>query len=167
MKEKVEYDEDIELPRDRPFYLMQHQGQCQLVRGMFYTVVELTWATEKDHKTEWVETGNYDRIFVELEMNSWGHATAYGRRDFIPDGHYSQEKIQIIYCYYQPMVVMDVRKGPGSDWDPLGMNEVGTYVYWYDLDPPTLCLETQAPSTGSPLPAGVSRPPTQAPTPLV
>merc|ERR1712130_714455 len=106
MKTNLEFDRTIELPRDVPFYMMQYKGECQQVRGMFFTAVSVTWYTEEDHITNWPDTGKFDRQFIELEMNSWGHATAYGRRDLIPDGHYSQKKIEIKYCYYQPNVIL-------------------------------------------------------------
>merc|ERR1719150_1473779 len=61
MKTNMEFDRTIELPRDRPFYLMQYQGMCQLIRGMFFTAVSLTWWTEVDHITTWAETGKFDK----------------------------------------------------------------------------------------------------------
>merc|ERR1719445_2554575 len=95
----------VELPRDRPFYLMQKKGTCQRVVGMFHTRVSLKWHTETRHMTQWVETPTYENAFVPLEMNSWGRAQAFGRRDTIPDGHYGQDYIQIWYCFYQPNVI--------------------------------------------------------------
>jgi hypothetical protein len=94
----------IELPRDMPFYLLRKSGTCQGVTGMFFTEVSLTYHTELNHKTKWVETHSYDRAFVPIEMNSWGRDLAYGRRDQIPDGHYGQDYIQIWYCFYQPLI---------------------------------------------------------------
>jgi len=98
-------DHSVELPRDVPFYLMRKSGTCQRVRGMFFTEVSLTWHTETNHISEWVETPTYENAFIPLEMNSWGRAQAYGRRDQIPDGHYGQDKIMIWYCFYQPNVI--------------------------------------------------------------
>jgi len=139
MKENTDLERDIELPRDQPFYLMQFQGECQRIRGTFITSVDLTWATEKHHKTPWEESGIFDRAFVELEMNSWGHATAYGRRDHIPDGHYSQEKIMIKYCFYQPVVVY--RTGVSvANWDSVAMNTRGEYTYYYDAIASPFCV---------------------------
>jgi hypothetical protein len=94
----------VQLPRDIPFYLMQFKGSCQGIYGMHSTQVQLTWHTELNHKTHWMETGTYDRMFIPLEMNSWGRAQAYGRRDQIPDGHYGQDYIMIKYCFYQPNI---------------------------------------------------------------
>merc|ERR1711994_966061 len=108
MKENVQRDHNIELPRDTPFYLMRFKHHCQAVYGMFFTEVSLKWLTETNHKTKWegadsgVET--YDKMFIPLEMNSWGRDIAYGRRDQIPDGHYGQDYIQIWYCFYQPLI---------------------------------------------------------------
>jgi hypothetical protein len=97
-------EQEIILPRDVPFYLMQHLGSCQYVQGMHYTDVELSWVTETDHITEWEQTTNFDALFVELEMNTWGRETAFGHRDNLPDGHFDQDFISIKYCFYQPTV---------------------------------------------------------------
>jgi len=118
----LDFFRTIELPRDRPFYLMQYKAKCQEVRGMWFTAVSLTWYTEEDHITYWPDTGKFDRQFIELEMNSWGHATAFGRRDQIPDGHYSQKKIEVKYCYYQPNSILYLpeqgeKQGPEQWWE--------------------------------------------------
>merc|ERR1712130_931683 len=139
MKENPDKTRDIELPRDRPFYLMQFTGRCQQVRGMYFTPVDLTWATEKNHVTEWQPSNNFDVMFIELEMNSWGHATAYGRRDHIPDGYYGQDKIMMTYCYYQPNI-KPVRIDNES-WYSISMNTDGAYVYVVELDEKHKCVE--------------------------
>jgi len=133
MKVNPDKTRDIEVPRDRPFYLMQFTGRCQLIRGMYFTPVDLTWATEKDHVTEWEPSNNFDVMFIELEMNSWGHATAYGRRDHIPDGYYGQDKIMMTYCYYQPNI-KPVRINNES-WYSIAMNQEGGYQYEYAVNP--------------------------------
>jgi hypothetical protein len=125
---------------------MQFQGECQKVRGMYFTPVDLTWATEKNHKTAWVESGNFDRMFVELEMNSWGHATAYGRRDHIPDGYYGQDKILIKYCYYQPNIKPVRDPIIPADWDSVGMDVDGVYTYWWTANPNDRCPVTNSPT---------------------
>merc|ERR1712228_1044050 len=135
MKENVQRDFNIELPRDTPFYLMRFKSHCQAVYGTFFTEVSLTWLTETNHKTKWegadsgVET--YDKMFIPLEMNSWGRAQAYGRRDQIPDGHYGQDYIQIWYCYYQPTVIY-IRLDEGEDGpDPWWiLNDTTAWWYW-------------------------------------
>jgi len=127
MKEDKSLEKRIILPRDEPFYLMQYQGLCQKVWGMFDTPVELKWATEVDHKSVWAETGLFDRMFIELEMNSWGHVLAYGRRDTLPDGHYGQDYISIWYCFYQKIV----KREPSLNYDPLSMDRNGVYSHQY------------------------------------
>jgi len=116
----------------------------------YHTEVDLKWATEKDHVTEWVPSNNFDKMFVELEMNSWGHAMAYGRRDFIPDGYYGQDKIMIKYCYYQPNIKPVTDPVNLKEWDSVAMNTAGEYVYWFALNPDSLCAATDAP-TASPV----------------
>lgn len=191
MKTNLDLERDIELPRDRPFYLMQYKGRCQYVRGMFYTEVQLWWYTEIDHITWWPETGTFDRQFVELEMNSWGHATAFGRRDQIPDGHYGQDYISIKYCYYQPNCKLFKdpsgpepwyeRDAARSDWvtnlavlkedegmgmDIKAMDFYGTYnVPWPVNAENHLCLgPTPVPTPPTPAPTPPPSPPTPAPT---
>merc|ERR1712130_501854 len=158
----------VELPRDIPFYMMRKINTCQRVRGMYHTEVSLTWWTETNHISEWVETPTYDNAFIPLEMNSWGRAQAYGRRDQIPDGHYGQDKIMIWYCFYQPNVqyvfsdtkdhglerVFDVNlDSVGDDWqgkpsldlitdgwyDLHIMNKKGNYKIRWPNKPTTLC----------------------------
>jgi hypothetical protein len=126
MDEDTDPTHHIELPRDRSFYLMQFKGTCQGVVGMKHTRVELTIHTEINHKTTWTETGTYDRMFIPLEMNSWGRAQAYGRRDQIPDGHYGQDKIMIKYCFYQPNIVY--KRLPTGTLGPV-------HLPWFFLDP--------------------------------
>jgi len=152
--------------------LMRFKQHCQAVYGTFSTEVSLKWLTETNHKTKWegsdsgVET--YDKMFIPLEMNSWGRAQAYGRRDQIPDGHYGQDYIQIWYCYYQPTVIYqqleEGEDGPepwwfldeasvGVDWngspklkrpgvwnvDITIMDDAGDYVVKWPNKPTTNC----------------------------
>eukprot|EP00463_Aulacantha_scolymantha_P000890 TRINITY_DN1604_c0_g1_i1.p1 TRINITY_DN1604_c0_g1~~TRINITY_DN1604_c0_g1_i1.p1 ORF type:complete len:310 (-),score=52.67 TRINITY_DN1604_c0_g1_i1:222-1151(-) len=135
MKRDRRPESEIELPRDVPFYLMQFQGTCQKVIGMYFTPVELKWTTEKDHKMVWAETGLYDKMFVELLMNSWGRALAYGRRDTIPDGHYGQDYISIKYCFYQKIV----KREPTLNYDAISMNNRGVYNIRYSVTENPLC----------------------------
>lgn len=123
----------IELPRDAPFYLMQFKGECQNVRGMYWTNVTLTWATEKNHKRKWE---GFNHRFIELEMNSWGRATAFGHTDTIPDGVYSQKEITITYCFYQPNSKRDTHSvchneeiaSCDQEWRTVSMDEFGEYT---------------------------------------
>merc|ERR1712130_772918 len=113
-KENLHLEHEIEVPRDVPFYLMQFIGSCQFVSGMHITKVELRWATEVNHKTAWLPSLEFDSAFIELEMNSWGHAIAWGRRDQLPDGHFDQDFISIKYCFYQPTVIERPAGGKSS-----------------------------------------------------
>jgi len=143
MKEDIDQENDIELPRDEPFYLMQYVGGCQKVKGMYSTPVELKWQTEVDHKTVWEDAGLFDRMFVELEMNSWGHALAYGRTDTLPNGHYSQEYLAIWYCFYQKIVKFSYsrtdRIPEGVQNTAIAMNDGGEYVVQIGAIPNQLC----------------------------
>eukprot|EP00463_Aulacantha_scolymantha_P001820 TRINITY_DN2443_c0_g1_i1.p1 TRINITY_DN2443_c0_g1~~TRINITY_DN2443_c0_g1_i1.p1 ORF type:complete len:109 (+),score=8.99 TRINITY_DN2443_c0_g1_i1:428-754(+) len=80
---------------------MQYLRKCQLVRGMHYTPVELTWATEARHRSV------FESVFIELEMNT------YTRVENLPDGYYGQDYISIYYCFYQPTVI-DAHQSPDS-----------------------------------------------------
>lgn len=131
-KENVHLEREIELPRDESFYLMQYIGSCQFVSGMHITPVELRWATEVDHKTPWVVSPTFDTMFVELEMNSWGRAMAFGRRDTLPDGHFDQDFISIKYCFYQPTCIQKPNSFPhlstfADGWDAKSMDYEGAY----------------------------------------
>jgi len=134
MKENMDEERDIELPRDIPFYLMQqYQSNCQRVRGMHITNITLNWNTEKNHISA-RKSESYLEAFIELEMNSWGHATAYGRLDHIPKGIYTQQQIQINYCYYQPIVQNENRISnvfKKKDWEAVSMDYSGEYVFNY------------------------------------
>lgn len=170
--------------------MMQHKGMCQLVRGMFFTAVSMSWWTEVDHITVWGDTGKFDRQFIELEMNSWGRATAYGRRDQIPDGHYGQDYIEVKYCFYQPNAKLwkdpsgiepFFKRDPAcSDWsssrvcvmedtgigmDILAMDYTGTYNIPWPLDARnSLCLApTPSPTPPTPAPTPPPTPPTPPP----
>jgi len=143
MKENTDQLRDIELPRDEPFYLMQYVGVCQRVKGMFDTPVELKWATEVDHKTKWTDSGLFDRMFIELEMNAWGRALAYGRVDTLPNGHYGQDYISIWYCFYQKTVKFAYSRTdviPSGDENyPVAMDNKGVYNFQVSMVPNDRC----------------------------
>merc|ERR1712087_734333 len=187
MKTNTEIDRDIELPRDVPFYMMMYIDSCQWVRGMFVTAVSLTWDTEDDHIREFTGTAPnppFDTMFIEREMNSWGRATAYGRTDQLPEGYYSQEKIEIKYCFYQPNAILepfsdgsgkiryfDVNSADSLDvsasvtLDIRAMDTKGSYTVPWPLDE-SLSLCT-APTRAPIVPSPTGPPTTQPPTPNV
>jgi hypothetical protein len=167
MKKITDPQHSIELPRVAPFYMMQFQGTCQIVRGMFFTRVSMTWFTEMHHRTEWVETPNFENAFIPLEMNAWGRAQAFGRRDTIPDGHYGQDYVEIKYCFYQPNTMFErlpqgvagtedwfslIESSVGPDWDQPPrielrghgmeiqmMDDIGTYSVRWPIVENQLC----------------------------
>jgi hypothetical protein len=103
----------IVLPRSYPFYLVRFQDKCQMVAGMQYTSIEVTWDTETDHNSKevvrWNHLGKIPRScgdVCESECRKFPY--------YIPEGfcYVGYDKIAMNFCYYEQYVTPSPTPAP-------------------------------------------------------